>query len=373
MHTGKLKGKLLAGLASCLMSMGTLGAYAQEAGWTVYTDTYRPFVAAPDEEEGSLSRLVHLVLEDMEAPYDIKYIDYGYAQYASANKARTASFPWRQNAEREENFLFSKPLATVTTKLFYNRRIHPDMAEQDINGQFRIGLVEETLYGDQVRETIDKTAPNGACPSEAGNEESSARGCFRMFRSEAAALKALLTDDIQLLPIPVALKAATMQSVFPFQENLIQPLDGISETYDLHLITGKGKEGEAFIAAFNKSFDRLIAHDVVDVWQFSEAGFDPEIAPPAQLVKSEGFPVITGRQCIEGEGPSCRGGRNVYYALPPGTRVLVLEWSPAIANPSNTDERLFRTMTEETRVLTLDEPEVGRELYVKTMHISLAE
>ena len=43
MHTGKLKGKLLAGLASCLMSMGTLGAYAQEAGWTVYTDTYRPY------------------------------------------------------------------------------------------------------------------------------------------------------------------------------------------------------------------------------------------------------------------------------------------------------------------------------------------
>ncbi len=82
----------------------------------------------------------------------------------------------------------------------------------------------------------------------------------------------------------------------------------------------------------------------------------------AQLVSAEGNPVILGRA----SGDS----GDEFYALPLGTRVIVLEWSEKIARPS-TNDRPYRIMMDESRVVVVSGPHVGRELYIRNMHLSL--
>ena len=189
-------------------------------------------------------------------------------------------------------------------------------------------------------------------------------GGLQVFASDQAAIRALLKNDIDVLPMATAVKRATLRSVFPDQFALVRAVDGIKDTYPLHLVAAKDSAGRAFIERFNTSYDRLRERGIVPPWDQAIVPFDANIGVTARLVAAEGFPVIVGREAT--------ANGDVFYALPPGSRVLVLEWSRAIAEPSD-QNRVFQTMVSETKVLALSEPHVGRELFIKNMHLSMAD
>lgn len=318
--------------------------------WTVYTDTYRPYVLPEGEVDGDAMRIVRLVLENMDLSYRMRYIDYGFALYATGEKPATVTFPWRKSSERVENYLFSRELVIVETELFYNRQRFATSPDKDRLDGYTFGAVVDNAYGEQIEAQLAAARARD--------------GGLLTFQSDQAAIRALLKNEIDLLPLASAVKRATLRSVFPDQQALVRAVDGIKDTYPLHLVAAKSAEGEAFLARFNASYDALRERGILLPWDQTIVPFDASIGVTARLVAAEGFPVIVGREASD-EG-------DVFYALPPGSRVLVLEWSRAIAEPSDAD-RVFQTMVAETRVLALSEPHVGRELYIKNMHLSMAD
>ena len=82
----------------------------------------------------------------------------------------------------------------------------------------------------------------------------------------------------------------------------------------------------------------------------------------ARLITAEGYPAIVGQTSI--------AEKIDYYTLPQGTRVLVLNWSDKILSPSSTD-RIYKSMTDLSYVVILNGPHVGKELYVKNMHLEI--
>lgn len=292
-------------------------------------------------------------MHDMQTSYTVKYIDYSYAAYAVKTKPRGLSFPWRITPERQAQYVYSMPLAAVSTKLYYNKRYFPDGNEPQLESGLKVGCVAATVYGSEVQSAIDIATRAGGIVQ---------KPCFR---SEAAALKALLTGAVQLVPLPQAVMHATMNSIYPNQTPLISALADIEDAFTLHMIASRNEEGQKFMNAFNASFSKLQDEGVIKAWRFADQIFTPQFAQAATLVASEGFPVIIGREEND--------GKDLFYALPLGSRVLVLEWSPYVAESLTSDSRVYPAMTGETKVLMLNEPHVGKTLHVKTMHLSLTQ
>ena len=335
-----------------LLCCGSAVAEPATQPWTLYTNTYRPFVTPLSEPDGAFARQVRVVLADMGGGHAIEHIDYGYAFHATLHKSHVATFPWRRSPERDKQFVFSRPLAQVETVLFYDRRAFPEgLASDPLQGITHIGLVAETEYGGDVGAMIARARRSGIE--------------VHTFPAEADAIAALLSKRVQIVPMPRAVKAATMQSLYPLQQRLIQADDRVRETFTLHVMGPDTDKGRAFMDAFDATAARLQNAGVIEPYTYVRKEFDWDLAPAARLVTAEGFPIIIGREVVD--------GRNQYFALPPGTRVLILQWSDAIRTPSPSDQTLYPLMMDETLVLTLDEPIVGRSLYVKTMHLSLAE
>lgn len=341
-------------LVICIVLCAGLSApgHAADQAWTLYTNTYRPFVTPLSEPDGAFTRRVRMVLAEMGGGHAIEHIDYGYAFHATRTRSRVATFPWRHTPERDRSFLFTQPLARVETVLFYDRRAFPEgLAKDPLDTVRAVGVIADTEYGGDVGALIARARAAGIT--------------VREFPSEAQAVAALLSNRVQVVPMPRSVKAATMQSLYPLQQRLIQPDDRVRESFTLHVMAPNTPAGQSFVAAFDDATQRLQAAGVIEPWSFVRDEFDWDLAPAARLVTAEGFPIIIGREEVD--------GRNQYFALPPGTRVLILRWSDAIRTPSESDETLYPLMMDETLVLTLDEPIVGRSLYVKTMHLSLAE
>ncbi|MHA7870810.1 MAG: hypothetical protein ACX939_00515, partial [Hyphococcus sp.] len=83
----------------------------------------------------------------------------------------------------------------------------------------------------------------------------------------------------------------------------------------------------------------------------------------ARIIASEGFPVVVGVAVDDAQS---------YYAVPQGTKVLVLNWSNRILESSR-NARLYQTMVDQSSVLVLNGPHTGKELLIKNMHIAIEE
>lgn len=381
-------------LAISLMLGAAAQAGAQDGGWTLYTDTYRPFIAAPEEPESQLITNVRRVLDHAELDYELEYAGYSYADYAVRSGRTAISFPWRKTEERDEAFNLTQPLATFVTEVYYNRRFWAEAPGKAFKGSTRIGLVANTVYGPEVCDFfrgasggafsvteggVSSTETKFACPflsqTDIGSDAQSVgdEQAFVEYQSETAAIKALLLNEIDFLALPKSVKAATMQSVFPNQGGLVQSVSGVQDESSFHIIAPKTSAGARFVSAFDDSYNELIEAGALTPWTFKQA-LDPEIAPPARLVAAEGFPMIIAFACkvpLNGT-EKCPKDQREFYALPQGSPVLVLSWSDSIRQPFSNDEKLYEIMTDETKILTLDDPFIGRELFVKTMHISLS-
>lgn len=349
MRIGNFVNRLAGTAGATALVLSAVTVWADES-WTVYTDIYRPYVLPVGETDGRGMRIVRLILENMKVEYDFEYIDYGFASFSTRTKPNTVTFPWLRSAEREENFLFSRPLFSVVSKIYYNKQAFDEPPKPEQTTSMSYAQVKDYAYSDSVQRRLD-----------AARQRS---GGVMVYANDAEAIRGLLLNEIDLLPLPSSVVEATLQAEFSDHLRLLGTLAIAPEKYSLHLLAPKTPTGRAFIDAFDSSYDALAAAGVLTAWDAEVTSVDNNLGETARLVASEGFPVIVGRRETD--------GRNDFFAIPQGTRVLILEWSKKIHQPSASD-RIYKTMVDETKVLVLNGPHVAEELFVKNMHIAMLE
>jgi polar amino acid transport system substrate-binding protein len=328
---------VLALLAALVCLCGPAAAQS-ETGLAAYTEVWPPYVEAGDPVQGSVVNLVRIVLDDMGETPGWRRFDFAYSYEKVREGKAPLAFPYFLTPERETEVVFSAPLFEVTNLVFHNRRFGT-LEASGLDGA-RFGRVAGYRYGD-----VFDAYGQGA----------------RVFASEAGALRALLDGEIDALPMTQSVAEATLAQSFPDELELIRPVEGVSDTASLHVIAPMSGEGRALIARFDASLARLRAAGVIPEGDPSARVRLPE-RTLARLVASEGFPMILAR--VPGE--------EGYLAMPPGARATIIEWSVRIREGQR-DDRLFQTMTDETRVVMLSGPHVGRELLIRNMHLEIID
>jgi polar amino acid transport system substrate-binding protein len=340
MRIGKSRNSLLAVLMLCA-PLCLVQARAEES-FVVYTGTWAPYVGSGAEEGGSALNIVQLVLDDMALAAPLQFTDYAYSYYRIRSGSPGAAFPFFRTPERDREVVFSKPLFTVTNRIFYNRQ-HHDFSDGGADyTALRFGRVAGYSYGAEVDALLNEP---------------------EIFASESLAMKALLRGAIDLLPMTESVASALLLTSFPNEKELIRAVGGFTSNSTLHMIAAKNADGRAFIDGFNQSHARLIAAGVISDADPSAITAFTSKNDVVEVVASEGFPIVVG---VDSQDPS------KHYAIPQGSRAIVIEWSDKILQPSNSD-RLYKTMVEESVVVIVSGPHVGKELRVKNMHLSIIE
>lgn len=309
---------------------------------TIYTDVWLPYINEPDSPRSQDAILIESLAH--QAGYQVRwrYLPYSYAyEFVKSAKAEL-SFPYFRTAKRSSEVAFSAPIFRVNSQLYFNRQRFSGNDFSDDLAAFKIGKVAGYSYG----EALDKLL--------SGADE---------FNSEKAAIQSLLDGDIDLLPMAEEVARATMDRHFPNRIQLIRPIETKQryEPASLHLIAPKTDAGRKLLADFNAAMDELTQHGVFKVT--TRQVNQPKQPDFGELVAAEGYPAIVGQT-----QPGIEG--SAFYTIPDGTQILVLEWSATILAPSLND-RIYKTMVDLSKVLILNGPHVGKELYVKNMHIKM--
>ena len=307
---------------------------------TVLTSEWSPYINKEGASTGSAALALNILSSEIGTNIKWKYLPYSSSYDLVVRKKYPASFPWFKTQKRSEEVLYSKPLFEATSRLYFNRHFFAESEVEESWSTLRIGKVQGYSYGSTLDTKIAKAIP---------------------YSSEYIALQALLDNEIDILPMTEKVMVNMLKNNFPNQKELIRMVPGVSDSSSLYLIAAKTEQGEEIINYFNKALD--VMNGSLFTSKPPEKKNKKKSADLAQLVSAEGYPVILGQTDKISTGTN-------YYILPQGSRVLVLEWSPKILESSKTD-RLYKSMIDVSRVVILNGPHVGKELYVRNMHISL--
>tara|TARA_R110002124_G_scaffold34230_3_gene112642 strand:- start:176 stop:1228 length:1053 start_codon:yes stop_codon:yes gene_type:complete len=308
---------------------------------TILTDSWPPYINAEGDTSGSAARLIEILYDFEGIKTSWHYMPYELSYLKVKNQKAVLSFPYFKTPQRSQEVLFSQPIFSVTSKVYFNRQyLTSDAAQQAYADKKRIGRVSGYSYG----ESIDKELTEAT-----------------VFASEKQALTALFNNVIDVLPMTEGVMVQQLNDYFSHRKQLIIALDGIMETSSLHVIAAKNLAGKRAI----EKLDRVLAYLIEEGVSSLPTASVVEAAPVdvAKLITTEGYPLIIGQTAESGNDIA-------YYTLPQGTQALVLEWSSKIVHPSNTD-RIYKNMMDLSKVVLLNGPHVGKELFVRNMHIEL--
>jgi polar amino acid transport system substrate-binding protein len=129
----------------------------------------------------------------------------------------------------------------------------------------------------------------------------------------------------------------------------------------LHAIAAKTPEGKEIIHKINNALNSLNSMGMASLQNTTTA--IPPAVDIARLTSSEGHPLIIGQSSATGDDIK-------YYTLPQGSKALIIQWSNKILQSSKTD-RIYKNMMDLSKVVLLNGPHVGKELFVRNMHIEL--
>jgi polar amino acid transport system substrate-binding protein len=308
---------------------------------SILTDSWPPYINAEGDTTGSAARLIEILYDFDDIQTNWHYMPYELSYLKVKNQKAVLSFPYFKTPQRSKEVLFSQAIFSVTSKVYFNRQfLTSDAAQQAYAGNKRIGRVSGYSYG----ESIDKELTEAT-----------------VFATERLALTALFNNVIDVLPMTEGVMMQQLNDHFSHRKQLIVPLDGIMEKSSLHVIAAKNSEGKEAIEKLNKVLSYLMLEGVSSLPNASVV--EPDPVDVAKLITTEGYPLIIGQTAEFGSDID-------FYTLPQGTQVLVLEWSSKIVNPSGTD-RIYKTMMDLSKVVLLNGPHVGKELFVRNMHLEL--
>jgi polar amino acid transport system substrate-binding protein len=315
----------------------------------VLTYNWEPYINSENQPVGTAAEMLNVVAAYADMDVKWKYLPYADAQSLLELKQFTLSFPYYYSVERAEKFHYSKPLYHAVINIFYNRRFNADINSAEEVATKSMGKVIGYSYGEKFDDLVKDA---------------------KTYESEIGALRALLNHEIDLLPMTEGVMTQLMNSYFPAQVKLIAPvqLDQYQSNFNMYVIAAKTDLGLQMIDRINTAIE-LKTKQQGDFIQPAPENVEP--IDTVVLNMSEGYPAIIGRT-IDNEQRSCalESTNSQYFTLPLGTQAIVISWSGTIQHPSNTD-RLYKNMMEESYVLILNGPHIGKEFCVKNMHINL--
>ena len=301
---------------------------------SVTTAPWQPYI---NENQGGMAvNLFEQIMSqnDTKIDWQRQNYDLGFAQVVNGQKH--ASFPYFKTSERAQQVLYSLPVFQVTSHLYFNRQYQQNILIDQL-ADYSIGRVAGYSYGEQMDAWVSQAT---------------------IFINERQALQALLDNEIDYLPMTESVMNHMLNTQFSAQKLLILPVEDIADHASLHLIAAKTPQGETIIEQVNTLIEQAAS--------FKSLQLEPERLTKtpdlAVLNTSEGYPAIIAQTDLS-ESPS-------YYSLANGTKALVVEWSLKMTTASNTDH-IYQNMMEMSKVVILNGPLVGKEVYVKNMHIEL--
>ena len=308
---------------------------------TVLTDSWEPYITPPEQPLGTAAKLLAMLLDDQGLESRWQHLPYELSFHQVENNKRLLSFPYFKTTQRQNAVIYSDPIFSVTSKVYYNRAFMSlESAKAAYISKQRVGKVAGYSYGQSIDKEVEKAS---------------------VYASEKQALTALFNHDIDVLPMTEGVMNHQLSHHFQERKQLILAIDNIADTSSLHAVAAKNAEGKAIIDKINHGFNSLNDAGISSIQTTTTAM--PEPVDIARLITSEGYPLIIGQ--------TAAGGDNIdYYSLPQGTKALIIEWSQKIRQPSKTD-RIYKNMMDLSKVVLLNGPHVGKELFVRNMHIEL--
>jgi len=320
------------------ISINIMPANASEK---ILTNTWPPYINPAGQPLGSAAEILNIVFRRSGIDNDWHYVPYELAFFEVTQASQLLSFPYFKTQARQDKVLYSDAIFTVSSRVFYNRQfLNQQQAQQQFAKQQRIGKVAGYSYG----ESLD------AATAQA-----------KVYGNEKRALSALFNHEIDLLPMTESVMNAILISDFSDQQQLIRPLKNVKDISSLHLIAAKTPAGQAVIKRVNQALADLSEAGLASIK--SEPFEAPTPVDIASLITAEGYPTILGQTSVDGRNTQ-------FYTLPQGTTALVIQWNKNMLKPSSND-RLYQHMMDLSKVVILNGPHVGKELYVRNMHIEL--
>jgi len=301
---------------------------------SITTAPWQPYVN--QQKSGKAIDLFEQILsqDDIRVKWLTQNYDLAFDQIVAGKK--TASFPYFKTQERTQQVLFSKPVFEVVSHIYFNRQFQQSIDVSQL-GNYKVGRVAGYSYGEQIDELVSEG---------------------EIFTNERLALQALLANKIDFLPMTESVMNRLLNTQFSAQKLLILPIKSLAGSATLHMIAPKSAEGEALMRRVNRLID--------SAKQYKSLSLEPErltTSPDiAVLNTSEGYPAIIAQTDLS-DSPG-------YYSLANGTKALVVEWSQKMTTSATTDH-IYQNMMEMSKVVILNGPLVGQEVYVKNMHIEL--
>lgn len=328
---------LLLSLIGLFSLVSTFSSAANKVSVSTYQ--WLPYIEKADQPLGTAAELLSQIVSQEDISLDWRHQNYDLAFELIAQGKQQAGFPFFKTSERAERVLFSQPIFSVTNRIYYNRQREKQLNVEQLAQltQHKFGRVAGYSYGEKIDTyLVDAT----------------------VFASEPAALEALLAHQIDFLPMTESVMNTLLNQKFKDQSLLIETVAGVVGHDSLHLIAPKNEQGQQLIS----KIDRMVAQ-VKDIESLSLKVVERDMPKDiARLITAEGYPAIVGQTSLNQEVQ--------YYTLPQGTRVLVLKWSDKIRTASQTD-RIYKSMIDLSQVVVLNGPHVGKELYIKNMHLEI--
>jgi len=332
--------RLKRSITTLLFLIFTNVSYADQVE-TILTGNWPPYILKQNELKGSAAKWLELLFEYQNIKTNWQYSPYDATYYYVSKGQRKVGFPFFKTSERESQVLFSNPVFYVTSKVYYNRQyLSSKSAHFAFKQKQKIGKVAGYSYG----QTLDKML-----------------GKAIEFSSEKQALTALFNHTINILPMTEGVMNYHLIHDFPLRKELVKSLNNIEDTSSLHVIVAKTEEGKKILVGLNEAIHIL---NKAGINSFQNDKIDLPVAiDVARLITSEGYPLIVGQ--------TAKKGKNIdYYALPQGSKVIVIQWSDKITQPSHND-RIYKNMMDLSKVVLLNGPHVGKELFIRNMNIEL--
>ncbi|NTS78018.1 transporter substrate-binding domain-containing protein [Catenovulum sp. SM1970] len=303
---------------------------------SVATNQWQPYINSQSAPLGSAAELLTQIVSQDDHEISWRYQNYDLAFNQVALGKQTLAFPYFKTEQRAASVLYSDAIFTVTNHIYYNRQQASKLNFNALD-KHTFGRVAGYSYGEKI-DGFTKSAV--------------------IFANENDALAALLQNEIDFLPMTKSVMNTMLNQQYKDQALLIKHVEQIAEQDSMHLIAAKTDEGKQAIAQVN----RLIAQ-VADIASLKLKQVERERPKDiAKLITAEGYPAIVGQTSLS--------ANTQYFTLPQGTRVLVLNWSDKILKASESD-RLYKSMIDLSQVVILNGPHVGKELYIRNMHLEI--
>lgn len=321
----------------------------------IYTDSWPPYVLAEPGREGPAEATVRLVLN--EAGYEPLFVKAHFFIITKLLREGTipGAFPYYRTPQRERDFLFSRPLGNTRNRVYFDAwKWDGPPPSAEVLAQQKIGSVFGYSYGASIDALLQ------AHPDDRKTT----------YSSELRALQGLVQGEVDFLPMAVAVKDQLTHEYFPDYVHRVREVPGVGDTaFDAgatyHFVAPRTPEGRALISAFNAALDRLEANRITLQSRQKLPVPNPHHSGFVTIDATDNVPFVIGRDT------KVVNSETRHYAIPVGSKGVILQWSSSIREGSRAPKNLFNTMNDYSQLRMVSGPHVDKELWVPNIHLQI--